>query len=175
MGCNNPIAQPPDHKDHGSQSSPGEDGLQPRCSASRRQFPIRSQSSPGEDGLQRLVLGTVGACGVASQSSPGEDGLQPAPLGTQCQNPRSSQSSPGEDGLQRHPELHGCKDHGRVSILSGRGWVATVRFNGHPASEEVRLNPLRARMGCNFHRCEGTRLLLRIVSILSGRGWVATT
>ncbi len=108
----------------------------------------------------------------------------------------TSQSSPGEDGLQHHygasaarDELclnplrarMGCNDvllnhqtdRRNVSILSGRGWVATgqgIRRWGH---WWARLNPLRARMGCNLRRLAVGEVRLD-VSILSGRGWVAT-
>ncbi len=84
-----------------------------------------SQSSPGEDGLQQ-GSGWLGPHKTeSSQSSPGEDGLQHGLGITREQDPRLSQSSPGEDGLQQVAGWLIKQVDARVSILSGRGWVAT--------------------------------------------------
>ncbi len=110
---------------------------------------------------------------------------------------RRSQSSPGEDGLQPSKARTSTTMPTSVSILSGRGWVATAGMMGRAPSDASSLNPLRARMGCNNllryslshtlsmsqsspgedglqrHRFRLSRSR-HLVSILSGRGWVAT-
>ena len=61
-----------------------------------------------------------------------------------------SQSSPGEDGLQPDQVVHPCSAGRPVSILSGRGWVATRDSPTSRAPRAASLNPLQARMGCNL-------------------------
>ena len=108
----------------------------------------RSQSSPGEDGLRHNILSSPRRLDAASQSSPGEDGLQlPMALTKPSSTPRLNPLR-ARMGCNRHREQRHAGDQ-RVSILSGRGRVATREVHN------------------GIHRP-------KFVSILSGRGWVAT-
>ncbi len=119
-----------------SQSSPGEDGLQPMLAwtsttlTSTRLNPLRARMGCNEKSLYRSRKVLRG-----SQSSPGEDGLQP---GEYKQGHHTLHSS-----LNPLRARMGCNNTTNdivafdvdVSILSGRGWVATAG-NANPVRSE---------------------------------------
>ena len=110
-----------------------------------------------------------------SQSSPGEDGLQRSNIGsTMSLLVATSQSSPGEDGLQRLPTSSHQLTSRQVSILSGRGWVATILGHDMEPPEAVMSQSSPGEDGLQHPGRIAFRGRWTGVSILSGRGWVAT-
>ena len=62
-----------------------------------------------------------------------------------------------------------------VSILSGRGWVATRGQNGHTMSQNPSLNPLLARMGCNFRGDNALNFHRKSSQSSPGEDWLQQT
>ena len=109
---------------------------------------------------------------MESQSSPGEDGLQLSIQWDIEDGEWTSQSSPGEDGLQLLKTKHTTHVWDRLNPLRARmGCNAANRSSVRLGV--TGLNPLQARMGCNTQG-QGLHHIRNKVSILSGRGWVAT-